>query len=90
MAFLTPDDHYHYKVAQQGARCSAVIFARIISERFTHLLHQKKIIVYQDDVLNHDCASSASHYDSQQNIYVVARENTFLFKAVKTIRSKRC
>jgi hypothetical protein len=83
-AFLTPDDHYHYKVAPQGARCSAVIFARIISERFTHLLHQKKVIVYQDDVLNHDCASFASHYDSQQNIYDVARDNTFLFKAVKT------
>jgi hypothetical protein len=61
-----------------------VHLARIISERFTHLLHQKKVIVYQHDVLNHDCASFASHYDSQQNIYDVARENTFLFKAVKT------
>jgi hypothetical protein len=75
---------FPYKVAPQGARCSVVIFAHIISERFTHLLHQKKVIVCQDDMLYHDCASFACHYDSQQNIYDVARENTFLFKAIKT------
>ena len=81
-AFMTPDGLFEYMVMVQGGKCSANVFARIVSEIFTPLEHTN-FFWYQDDLVNHEAEGFIQHMDLQQKIYQRCRARKIILKPSK-------
>jgi len=82
-AFSTPDGHFHYCVMPQGAKNAATYWAMMIAEVFRPMHEENQpVIVYQDDVGNHEKAL-VEHMITQQNIYDCMRPYDMIFKCSK-------
>jgi hypothetical protein len=81
-AFITPDGLFEYTVMVQGGKCSANVFAKIVSDIFTPL-QGKEFFWYQDDLVNHEDKSITSHMDMQQLIYSKCIERRVILKPSK-------
>ena len=78
-AFITPDGLFEYTIMVQGGKCSANVFARIVSEIFQPL-EDKAFFWYQDDLVNHEDGSVVSHMQLQQQIYHKCKERKIILK----------
>jgi hypothetical protein len=71
----------------QGTRNSATFWAKVVKETFQHLEHLA-LIVYQDDILNHD-TDLLSHLLLQQVTYDTIRTRNMKLKLAKTHQNYR-
>ena len=81
-AVQTPDDLVEYCVMPQGLATSPNTWARIISEIFEPL-RQRDLIVYQDDIINHQ-QGFFQHLELQRQIYKKLREYDMILKWEKS------
>ena len=81
-AFLTPDGLFEYLVMVQGGKCSANVFAKIVSEVF-HPLQDKSFLWYQDDLVNYEDGNIVMHMDMQEDVHTQCRKYNMILKPSK-------
>ena len=81
-AFMTPDGLFEYLVMVQGGKCSANVFAKIVSEVF-YPLRDQPFMWYQDDLVNHENTDVVEHMQMQERIYTQCRKYHLILKPSK-------